>query len=81
MKFRLMKCGHLGYGQTSDGRACCAICDCDEVADESSAKDLTNRKARCYCCGKVVNSSYSLPFFHTSETEYDTYYCGCGGWD
>lgn len=82
----LMKCKHIGYGETIDGKPYCLICDCEEVAQENEIIDLTNRKARCWCCGKITESSYSLPFFQLKETfnpkaDYDSYYCTCGGLD
>ena len=81
---RLMKCGHIGYGETTDGKPYCIICDCDILDD--APLDLTTRKARCPHCGKITQSSYNLPFFEPKEKfnpkgQYDSYYCGCEGWD
>lgn len=44
---------------------------------------LEGRTARCcYGCGSYDNSRPSLPFFeYRPDREYDTYYCGCYGWD
>ncbi|MBQ2871606.1 hypothetical protein IJE86_07885 [bacterium] len=82
----IMKCGHIGYGRTAEGKPYCLVCDCEEVADEKDVIDLTGRKAKCSSCGHITNSSWSLPFFSPREEfnqsgEYDSYYCGCGGWD
>lgn len=82
----LMKCRHIGYAETSDGRPYCPICDCDQIADESEELDLTNRKAKCPQCGKVVPSSYNLPFFQPRElfnpkSDWDSFYDGCCGWN
>ena len=43
--------------------------------------DLTGRKAKCICCGKIADSDFDkLPFFrYDPEEEYDAYYCGCQG--
>jgi hypothetical protein len=84
LKPKIMKCGHKGYSQTIDGQPCCSICNCKDVADEEDIIDLTGRKAQCPHCNKIVDSSYSLPFFTPREkynSEMDSYYCGCEGWD
>lgn len=86
MSLKLMECGHIGYAETKDGKPYCPICDCDKVVDDDFKVDLTGRKAKCWHCGNIVDSSYKLPFFEPKEkfnpkSEYDSYYCGCGGWD
>lgn len=79
----LMKCGHTANGtlNTKDGeKPYCVICDCQELAEEKPT--LTGRKAACWCCGKIKDSDYGLPFFkHNPDYEYDEFYCGCDGWD
>lgn len=76
----LMKCGHVANGKTFDGKPICVICNCVEAAETKPNPD--GRKAKCYWCGKEVESSFNLPFFKfRPEQEYDSYYCGCGGWD
>ena len=48
---------------------------------------LEGRKARCHqhkrgCFGEFVDSSWNLPLFkYMPNAEYDSYYCGCRGWD
>ena len=80
-----MKCGHIGYGETTDGKPYCVICDCTEIKEE--CPDLTGRKAKCSCCYKITESSFGLPFFsqrkdyNENENKYDSYYCGCEGFD
>lgn len=89
----LMKCGHASQAVDEKGRPACVICMCTEV--ETKVPDLTGRKARCSyfsqtfmhngrrvkCTGET-NSRESLPFFeHKPNSKYDTYYCGCWGWD
>ena len=77
---RLMKCGHMGYGETSDGKPYCVICMCGETAEEEP--NLEGRQASCIYCSKKEKSSLSLPFFeHQPTKEFDKYYCGCEGWD
>jgi hypothetical protein len=43
--------------------------------------DLSARVARCYC-GEQTPSSPKLAFFELRPTyTFDTYYCGCAGWE
>ena len=80
MKKYLMKCGHVANSETTDGKPFCVVCGCYDLADNQPI--LRNRKAKCYWCEKEVESSFNLPFFKfRPEQEYDSYYCGCGGWD
>ena len=80
----MMKCGHAANA-THNGKPVCAIYfgltpDAEIVA--GTAPDLTGRKARCNYCGEIVDSKASLPFFeYRPEQEYDSFYCGCWGWD
>ena len=75
-----MKCGHKGYGQTSDGLPYCPICMCGDVAEKEPP--IENRQAECSYCSKKEKSSFSLPFFrYRPNREFDEYYCGCEGWD
>lgn len=79
----LMKCGHASNA-TSEGKPACAICGCIDIIKECKGiEGLEGRKAKCSQCGKsIVNSKWELPFFkHRPDREYDTYYCGCWGWD
>lgn len=80
---QVMECGHAA--QSPSG---CVICDCAKVAAQP---DLAGRKAKCtyhaaartkYKCAKESISSASLAFFkHDADAEFDSYYCGCWGWD
>lgn len=80
----IMECGHAAQSP-----GVCVICSCKEVAQEQP--DLTGRKAKChyahagrckYECAKETDSAFTLAFFkHQPEQEYDSYYCGCWGWD
>lgn len=77
--YPLMKCGHTANAE-SNGKPCCVICDCFEIAD--TKPNLEGRKARCTYCNKMTDSSYNLPFFeYQANKTYDEYYCGCRGWD
>ncbi len=74
-----MKCGHTANSTCND-KPYCVICDCAEVSENTPS--LAGRKARCWCCDKLVDSNFNLPFFeHRPDREYDSYYCGCGGWE
>ena len=76
----LMKCGHIANAETNDGKPYCVICDCFEIAE--TELNFVGRKAKCYWCGKITESNETLPFFESKPNEdYDSYYCGCGGWD
>lgn len=81
----LMKCGHSGNARLSDGRWICAICigiNRGATEYESALPNLDGRIARCSTCGRETASDLELPFFeYQPECEYDTYYCGCWGWE
>lgn len=49
----------------------------------SGTDGLEGRMARCtYNCGSKTQSKWELPFFkYQPDNEYDSYYCGCFGWD
>ena len=75
----LMKCGH-SPNSTCNGKPFCVICGCGEIAD--SEPNLEGRMAECRWCGHKTQSKFSLPFFeYCPNSDYDNYYCGCGGWD
>lgn len=84
MKATMMKCGHAANGRMNGGPVCVMCLGIDpgaSVVDEAKA-DLTDRMARCSYCGAKRPSSPSLPFFgHLDGREYDSFYCGCRGWD
>lgn len=76
---KVLKCGHLPNAK-KDGKPCCVMCNCSEFAKD--VPNLTNRKARCSDCGKIVDSKLNLAFFiHKPNEQYDKFYCGCCGWD
>jgi len=43
---------------------------------------LEGRIAKCQDCGEREPSRPSLPFFwYRPDKDFDSYYCGCYGWD
>ena len=82
----IMRCGHSANSTkqiaVDDEIPYCVICDCDEIVGEVDNFTLQGRKAKCSYCDKIVDSDFGLPFFENRPTkEYDSYYCGCEGWD
>lgn len=80
----LMKCGHTTSIKDSDGNYVCPICvgltPNARIAEEKKV-DLKNRTAKC-TCGCERPSNYNLPFFeYCPNSQYDSFYCGCRGWD
>lgn len=39
------------------------------------------KQAICRDCGNVLTSHTGLPLFSATLTAFDTFYCGCRGWD
>lgn len=83
----LMKCNHVSNAWTDDNQPACVICNCTEVIRKCKGTEgLEGRKARCsdHKGGgeRLADSKWELPFFEYKPNEkYDTYYCGCWGWD
>ena len=79
----LMRCGHTNNAVTDLKAPVCVICGCIEVVRACEGTEgLEGRKAVCLDCGKKTVSEWSLAFFrHCPDTEHDTWYCGCRGWD
>lgn len=81
-----MKCGHFTTARDArTGRYVCPICvgfTLDAEIVEDNLPDLTGRKAMCPYCKTIVDSSFDLPFFnYLPDKKYDSFYCGCRGWD
>jgi hypothetical protein len=87
-----MQCGHQGLG-TFEGEPVCLVCfpKPESMKLNADPPDVTGRRARCCyygsrakgrkCTGEE-DSHYGLPFFHHRPgEEFDSYYCGCWGWD
>ena len=77
----LMKCGCIAVARdVKTGKPFCPACMCSEVATEQP--NLEGRLAKCTCCGRKEPSSLKLPFFrYKPDKEFDSFYCGCRGWD
>lgn len=77
----IMKCGCSGMG-TANLKPCCLTHfprpESLEVMDV--LPDMSGRVARCEYCKAEAKSKEDLPFFQFGEN-YDSYYCGCRGWD
>lgn len=82
----LTKCGHIAIATLYD-KPCCIFCTgpTSRLIDREILEDtdgLEGRKAKCYWCNKVTESKWTLPFFEYKPKHFfDSYYCGCGGWD
>jgi len=79
-----MKCGHVSQGLDRDGNYACKLCypRPDSLIIVKEMPSLEGRKAKCSDCGKIVESSYDLPFFkYRNGEKFDSYYCGCCGWN
>lgn len=79
-----MKCGHSPNSTifiNGEWRAYCAICDCDEVVPITDS-DTKNKEMKCSCCGRILPSNNQAAFFKFEPNQkYDSFYCGCQGWD
>jgi hypothetical protein len=81
----LMECGCIGQGTRQDGSPVCISHygihpGADVPAEE--VPDLTGRMASCPYCSRTEPSSLDLPFFaHQPNSETDSMYNGCRGWD
>jgi hypothetical protein len=55
----------------------------DEPCVDNNFPIVEVRMAQCAMnCGSTVPSDAGLPFFWSKPDQpYDTYYCGCIGWD
>lgn len=79
MKF--LKCGCIPVSYTKDNEPICLIHNCTETV-EITNEDIKNRKAKCNYCGRIVTSSFDLPFFkYCPDKESDEFFDGCFGWD
>lgn len=80
----MMKCGHAANAE-SNGKPCCAICagfNANAFVIAEEINNLEGRFAKCSYCGNKVPSNNNLIFFkYQPDQEFDSYYCGCGGWD
>lgn len=82
MKQVLLTCGCVA--SATDGRTGKPAClwHSSKPVEASKAPDLTGRKARCAQCGEAASSDLRLAYFqHRPERDFDTYYCGCFGFN
>ena len=80
----LMKCGHDNNALDRNGNPACVTCGCFDIDKkiEKPTDGLEGRQAKCADCGVTTESSWDLPFFkHNPDREFDSYYCGCWGWN
>ena len=82
----MMQCGHAANAtDTKTGAPVCVICIGIHPGATKPAEvlpDLTGRKAKCAYGDSIRDSAVTLPFFeHRPHKDYDSYYCGCHGWD
>lgn len=79
----LMACGHIANAKEYEtNKPVCIICDCDKVIKVVKKDSYKDRIAKCTECGKETQSNPHLAFFkYEPDKEYDSYYCGCYGWD
>jgi len=76
-----MKCGCVSSANTPQGEPVCIVHNCFEIA-EYNLNMLKKRKAKCDYCKNKKQSALDLPFFeYKPEFDFDSYYCGCRGWD
>lgn len=93
----MMKCGHAANAVNGKGEHACAICvgiTPDAYIVDENPPSLEGRIAKC-SCGATQPSDPDLAFFEHGRYakgdpggpaikrvyDYDTFYCGCRGWD
>lgn len=78
----LMKCGHVAQGLCK-GEPVCINCDTPDARIVAEyLPDLTGRRAKCRECSNTTVSSIRLAFFkYRKDSDQDSYYCGCHGWN
>lgn len=80
----LMKCGCAANGQRQIGEgAMLPACLTHGITEPAPASpNLADRQATCEYCTTKKPSSLALPFFsYRAGKVFDSYYCGCRGWD
>lgn len=81
----MMECGHAANATGPEGNPVCVICfgirdGATKIAEQQP--ELEGRRAKCPYCTREADSSPSMPFFrHQPEQEFDSFYCGCRGWN
>jgi hypothetical protein len=79
---RVMTCGCADVGSVMEGGKWVRGCPYHGVTEPMDPQpQLAERIARCTCMG-VKESSPNLAFFRYRPTlAFDSFYCGCKGWD
>lgn len=79
----ILRCGCAANATDQNGKPSCAVhVGLTDTEVEPIQPDLTGRMAKCEYCKRTKPSSTELAFFsHHPDIEYDSYYCGCRGWD
>lgn len=81
----MMACGHSANAIDGNHNPCCAICigTTPKATQIVEMPNLQGRKSKCvYGDHAIIDSSTNSAFFeHHPDKEYDTFYCGCRGWD
>jgi len=70
----MMACGHSANGTDEQGNPVCVICVgiVDGARTVVTEPDLSDRKAKCAECTRIVDSKLSLAFFrHLPGRQYD----------
>jgi len=76
----LLTCGHTSNSVDFLGQPACALCGHSKPAAEPPS--LVGRIARCHYGDKNCQSDYGLPFFKLElDNDFDSFYCGCKGWN
>lgn len=80
-----MTCGHTANSKiwyNNEQHPYCAICGCSTTLNDFNKVDFTKRKMKCSQCGLTRTSIPTEAFFkYQPDKEYDSFYCGCDGWD
>jgi hypothetical protein len=71
----MSQCSNCHGLWASSCSSCCPYCG-------NETNIIVHKKAKCSYCKNIVNSNFNLAFFTIREnSEYNSYYCGCRGWD
>ena len=75
---KILTCGCAAYARNEQGQECCTL----HANTEFMEVDLTGRIAKCDMCSNTQKSSENLAFFkYKPNSNTDSYYCGCWGWN
>lgn len=80
----MMKCGHAANATNGEGKPVCVICIGIKpgAIEVDTTPSLAGRQAQCVYDKTICPSDSELPFFEsTPDKPFDSFYCGCRGWD